>query len=309
MDARESKRLDRRQDGFGTRWFDPKGGRIEVLDLTPVLATAQLETSIRARVAYLGGQSPPSLAPVRRLERNAQTFSVVTATPVGVTLAELLAATEFGIVDISDHAAFTVAAGLVKAVADLHAQPGAPYHGSLGPAHVVAERDGKVALTGWAFADAMATLQKTREQLWKEFCLPMPPAADLPQFDQRADVMQMGCLVLALLLRRVLCGDEFPKDLAELVAKASAGELAVDSTDGALRTWLELALQTDARRSFANAVDAAAAFSAIDLSTDAPSGGRQTLDEAVRQLCGELPPRPLVAPIDSAADMFAGQSM
>jgi hypothetical protein len=305
----DSKRLDRRQDGFGTRWFDPRGGRIEVLDVTPVLATPQLETSIRARVAYLGGQNAPSLAPVRRLERNAQALSVVTATPVGVTLAELLAATEFGIVDLSDHAACTVAAAMVKTVADLHALSGAPYHGSLGAAHVVVQRDGTVVLTGWAFADAMATLQKTREQLWKEFCLPTPPAADLPQFDHRSDLMQMGCLVLSLLLRRIVCGDEFPGKLGDLIGQASAGELAAASTDESLRTWLGHALQLDARQSFGDAVEAGKAFSEIAFSEDPPSGARQTLDEAVRQLCGELPPRPFVPPSDSAADMFVSQNM
>jgi hypothetical protein len=308
MESRESKRLDRRQDGFGTRWFDPKGGRIEVLDVTPVLATPQLETSIRARVAYLGGQNPPSLAPVRRMERNAQALSVVTATPVGVPLAELLAATEFGIVDLSDHAAFAVAAALIKAVADLHALPGSPYHGSIGPAHVIVQRDGTVVLTGWAFADALATLEKTREQLWREFCLPMPASASLPTFDHRADVTQMGCLVLSLLMRRVVCGEEFPKKMVDLVGEASLGELALEPTDELLRLWLQHALQMDAKESFDDAVEAAVAFSEIKVSDEAPGGGRQTIDEAVRQLCGELPPRPLLPLGESANDMFAAQS-
>jgi hypothetical protein len=308
MDGRESKRLDRRQDGFGTRWFDPKGGRIEVLDVTPALATPQLETSIRARVAYLGGQNAPSLAPVRRLERNAQALSVVTATPVGVTLAELLASSEFGLVDLSDHAVMAVITGLVKAVGDLHALSGSPHHGSIGPAHVIVQRDGTVTLTGWAFSDALATLEKTREQLWREFGLPMPPAANLPQFDHRADVMQMGCLVISLLMRRVVCGEEFPRKLSDFVNEASAGQLAADSTDDALRGWLHHVLQLDPRKSFADAAEAARAFAEIAFSSEPPSGSRQTLDEAVRQLCGELPPRPF-APIGESAEAMFGQRM
>ena len=125
MERSDAKRLDRRQDGFGTRWFNPKGGRIEVLDVSPALSTTEHEQLIRSRMTEVAGHSLQALAPVRRVERNAQTLSVVTATPAGVPLAELLAAAEFGLIDLSDDAAFAVARSLVARVGSLHALPGA----------------------------------------------------------------------------------------------------------------------------------------------------------------------------------------
>lgn len=291
MERSDAKRLDRRQDGFGTRWFDPKGGRIEVLDVSPVLSTPENEQIIRNRMTEVAGHGLPALAPVRRVERNAQTLSVVTATPAGVPLAELLAAAEFGLVDLSDDAAFAVARSLVARVGALHALPGAPMHGALTAAHVIVQRDGTVVLTGWTFANALSSLERSRTQFWNEFGLVMPPSN---QVDQQSDVAQLGFLVLALLLRRVPCGRGVEVSLADLVEGASAGEVAVASTDEALRAWLSSALHLGGPP-FANAAEAGLVFAGISVDVERDGSARPSLDVVVRQMCGELPLPPIVA--------------
>lgn len=281
MERSDPKRLDRRLDGFGTRWFDPKGGRIEVLDLAPALSTPEMEQSIRARVAALPGPGVQALAPVRRVERNGATLSVVTATPVGVPLAELLAAAEFGLVDMSSDAAFAIASAMVSRLSDVHDRPGGMAHGALSPAHVIVQRDGGVTFTGWSLADALALLERSRPFLWNEFgLLPSPAGTGLP--GRRADVVQLGLLVLAVLLRRVPSGDDVPETLGSLIDDVAAG-----GADDQVRRWLRAALQL-ATPAFADAGDASRSWDDVLDAAGRPAG-RADVDVLVRQMCGELP--------------------
>jgi hypothetical protein len=252
--------LDRRLDGFGTRWFDPKGGRVEVLDLVPALSTPEAECAIRARMMRVADLTGTPLATARRLERLSTGLSVVTAVPIGVRLCDLLACFESGVTDLPQDALVELAGSIVHAVKAVHELPAAFSHGALSAAHVLISCDGRIVLLGAIFADALAALERSRAELWRDFGVAMAASAGPPRCDRRSDVTALGVLVLALLLRRALRPDEYPRHTSDVIEAAAAGDTSLGP---ALRGWLRRAVQLDERTAFATAVDAAKAFDEI----------------------------------------------
>ena len=279
-----------RDDGFGTRRLmeDPALGAIEVLDLIPLLATAEAEAAIRARVAQLEGFGAPLLAPVYRVERNGAALRLVSAAMDGVPLCEMLAALEFGTLTLSDEAALELASVTVRAVGALHDILGPLSHGSLNPAHVVFQRDGSVVLTDSVFGDALQSLELNREELWRRFSLAMPAAAAAPRFDRRADVTQLGSIVLAILMRRTLLAHEYPRSVGDLVMTASADSGTAPAGTPRMRMWLQQALQLQPRAVFTSASDAAQMFAEV-MANMRPQhrNGPAALQAAIRGLLGE----------------------
>lgn len=280
---------DTRRDGFGTRRVDndPQSGRIEVLDVAPALAAPVAEQAIRARASRFTDGKASMLTPVYRIARAGERLSIISAAPEGVTLADLLAALEFGTVALSDQALLELAGVTIRAVASMHQLPGAPVHGALSPAHVVLCREGGVLLTGALFGDALEALQRNREQLWREFGLALPPSASLPRFDQRADVTQLGALVLAILMRRTLTAAEYPRGIADLVTTATANVADSGTCSSGLRMWLQQTLQLHPKATLGSAADAARAFTDATGEVSGRRAGAQALQLVIRQLCGE----------------------
>ena len=301
---------DLRQDGYGTRRIeqDPRFGRVEVLDVSAALATPADEQAIRTRAGRFTDGKAPMLATIHRIARHGNTLSVTTAAPEGVTLEDVLGALEFGTVTMSDQSILELACTTVRAVGAMHELPGAPAHGALTPAHVLFCRAGGVLLTGALFGDALQALQHNREQLWREFAVALPPSASLPRFDQRADVAQLGALVLAMLLRRTLTSEEYPRGIAELVGVATANIDASAASPSALRMWLQHALQLHTKATFGSAVDAARAFVEMVPEVSGRRVGGQASQPAIRELCGDLPPArppaPPAAPAKPSARLF-----
>jgi len=279
-----------RQDGFGTRRIEeiPQTGRVETLVVSPALATPSSEQAIRARAAHLTRLGPGPVGRVIRIERKSSALSVVSLAPDGVTLSDVLAALEFGTLTLSDDEVLELAASVVRGAARMHEALGALAHGALTPAHVVLMRDGATTFTGAVFGDAIQALQRSREQVWREFGLALPASASVPRFDQRGDVTQLGALVLAIALRRSLRRDEFPRGVGDLVMTASiASTLDANST---LRMWLQDGLQLHGRVVFDSAVDAARAFERV-LPEDCGDGAEAlALRTAILQLCGARSP-------------------
>lgn len=272
-----------RQDGFGVRRFeqDPEAGRVEVLDLSPLLATAAAEQAIRARAARFAADSHAiMLAPAVRIRRAGVSLSVTTVAPDAVTLADFLSALEFGTIALPAEAVLTLAGDVVCAVAAMHDLTGAPAHGALCPEHVLLRRDGGVLLTGTLFGDALQLLQLNREQLWRTFGVALPPSASLPRFDQRTDVTELGALILAILLRRPLASAEYPRGIDDLVNAATA----TGACASALRNWLRHALLLHAKSMFASAADAARGFDEIVGQAESRRSGAHALYAAVRDV-------------------------
>jgi hypothetical protein len=276
-----------REDGFGARSiaFDPNHGRVERLDLTPGLATSASEQAIRARAAYLTNVEDCPLSRVIRVARKGDALSVFSVAPDGVQLSELLAALEFKTISLSGEELLELAASIVTALATMHERMPSLAHGALTPAHIVLQSDGSTVLTGAVYGDALQALQRNRENLWRDFGLALPTAANFPRFDQRGDVTQIGAVVLAITQRRSLRRDEYPKRTPEIALLASVSANA--ATDSKLRFWLQDALQLHGRVTFGSAVEAARAFREVLPSPTERTLEALALQAAIRQLCGE----------------------
>jgi hypothetical protein len=282
--------LEARQDGFGFRRFehDDNWGRVELLELSPPLSTPAAEQAIRARAARFINGRLSVVAPLYSIARAEDGVSIVSGAPEGVTLADVLAALEFGTIRMSDGVALELAGMAAQAVAAMH-ETGTFAHAALTPAHVLLRVDGTMLLTGAVFGDALQALRRNREQFWREFGVALPPLASLPRFDHRSDVTQLGALVLAILLRRSLTPDEYPRAVNELVNTA-VDRLHVGAVcGGALRQWLQQTFQLHAKSLFASAVDAERSYAAIVEHVSGRRGGAVTIRQTVREMLGHPP--------------------
>lgn len=248
-------------DGFGERALQQQAphGQVEVLQLAPELAAG--ESAIRARASRVADIDLAVFAAVRRVERDASGVRVISDAVDGIRLSGFLKHLESSGDILSDAAALELAGSVVRAVAGLHRLPGGLAHGALTPAHILIGAEGNVILTDGVYASALEMLQWNRERLWREFRLALPASASLPRFDQRADVAQMGAIVLAIAMRRPLRADEYPGAALDLVVSATADVNAPGASG--LRLWLQQALQLYPRATFASAVEAERDFADV----------------------------------------------
>ena len=289
--------VETRQDGFGVRRFeeDDNWGRVELVDLAPQLTTPAAEQAIRARAARFITGRVPVVAPLYSIARSENSVSIVSGAPDGVTLADLLAALEFGTVTLNDGPLLELAEMIAGAVSDMH-ESGTFAHAALTPAHVLLRSDGSVLLTGAVYGDALQGLQRNREQLWREFSVALPPSAGVPRFDHRTDVTQLGILVLSVLLRRTLALDEYPRGLIELVNTATERMSVGAAGISALRQWTQQALQLQARTVFSSAIDAERSFAATVEKVSGTRTGAVAIQQVIRQLSGYKEPEQDIAP-------------
>lgn len=248
------------RDGLG-RWQiepDSKHGAVEVRDVAPRLATAAAEQAIDLCARQMTGA--PACARILRLERSHAALRIVSEAASGVRLSDLLSLGDAGLVPIPDDIVFELAIAVIRAAGVLHEAGGGLAHGAISPAHVVLRPDGGVLLTDSVFGAAIESLHRNREQLWREFGLALPLTASVSRFDQRSDVTQLGATVLALLLRRPLRADEYPRHVPELVASLGP---RFDRRGPAVTRWLQQALQLNVRGSFASAFEAECGFAGI----------------------------------------------
>lgn len=250
-------------DGLGERWvlMQPHG-QLEVLALAPALAShAPAVPAIRARAERMADIHAPALAAVRRVERDAAGVRIVADKATGIRLSDFLATLETNGGVLTHTGMLELAASVVRAVAALHRLPSGLAHGAVTPAHIVLASDGSAVLTDSVFGAALESLEWNREKLWREFHVALPAAASLPRFDQRADVTQMGAVVLAIALRRPLRENEYPRSTADLVIEATSDLTAPAMS--ALRMWLQQTLQLHPRSAYPSAVEAERGFAEI----------------------------------------------
>ena len=270
-------------DGLGERWvlMQPPHGQVEVLALAPALALhAPAEPAIRARAERMADLHAPALAAVRRVERDAAGVRIVADKATGIRLSDFLAALESNGGVLTHAGMLELAANVVRAVAALHRLPCGLAHGAVTPAHIVLATDGSAVLTDSVFGGALESLEWNREKLWREFHVALPAAASLPRFDQRADVTQLGAVVLAIALRRRLRDDEYPRSTADLVNEATSDLDAPGMS--ALRMWLQQTLQLQARSAYPSAVEAERGFAEITSAVGPRRFGAKAASAVVR---------------------------
>ncbi len=280
--------------GLGTSWLtvDPQWGPVEVLDLMPALSTPASESAIRAAAAAQRqagiARDGGTVAVVHDVRRGPGTLSVVSAHGGGIRLLELLDALETGRLAFVDQTVLDLAGTIARAVGWLHDRPGAVAHGLIAPAHIMLGRDGDIVLTHAVFAEAVQALEWSRDRWWRQCGLALPPSASAPRFDQRADVVELGAVVLAVLLRRRLAPGEYGA-LPELVMEAAA---AYEPQGSGLRAWLQQALHLHPRATFASAVEASAQLSLVlaEGASGRPSLRFRTVIRGICRTSGSLCP-------------------
>ena len=252
------------RDGFGERRRIAAPSGSETLDVLclqgELTAVPSFEFSLRERVSRLASFRHPYFAQIRTVERltdPARTLALISNTVPGVRLSELLATAAQQNLVLGSDAALCLIRQLVTAMATFHEQaPDAP-HGALGPERIVVTPNARLVIVEHVLGAALEQLQFSEDRLWRELRVPVPRSAGLPVIDQRADVLQLGMVALALMVRRPLSDDDFHGIGDALVsARAMSDDGEVEALPAGLRPWLMSALQLDVRSAFATAMEA-----------------------------------------------------
>jgi hypothetical protein len=289
----ESAAIVRLDDGLGARRLETNasGGSVEVLHISPALAASgEFEAAIRARAERLSASAIEGIARVHRVERDGNALRVVAEQVEGLRLPDFLREAIKGNIPLAQPATLELAGRMLRVAAAFHHTTGMS-HGAITPSHVVITRSGGVVLTDCVFGSALESLQRNREQLWREFRLALPASASLPRFEQRADVAQLGATVLAVALGRPLRQSEYPRAINEAVFAATLGARHGESgtSASALRMWLQEALHLHPRASFASAADAQKAYDETLGRAASRRRGVEAFEHSVRRIFGDTP--------------------
>src|SRR5262245_51836341 len=259
------------RDALGERQIttDPAGASVEALCLRRELAAVpSFEFALRERVTRLAGFRHAYYGRVRGLERSgeyAQALTIMSDATPGIRLSALLDTAHEQRVPVDLDVALCLIRQLVPAVAILHESARDASHGALGPERLIVTPNGRLVIMEYVLGSALEQLLFTRERYWTELRVALPRVAGLPRFDHLADVTQIGVVGLALILGRTLRDDEYPMRIGEVLATAMASDAGGEKEPlpAALRSWLQRALQLDARNSFPSAIEARAEFERV----------------------------------------------
>jgi hypothetical protein len=248
-------------DGLGVRTVIAARGTelLELLRVRPEFVTVPaFEFALRERVGRLANFRHAYYARVRRVDRlDANGLGIVSEHPTGARLSHVLEIAERHSLDLDVNAALCLIRQLVPAIAMLHHNARDVAHGVLGPERILVTPQARIVVIDYVLGSAVEQLRLSRERLWRDLQIMVPPGAGHPRLDHRADVMQIGAVSLALILGRRL-GPDDPRSLSELLASATETTVLGDREpiSPPLRRWLARALQLDSRGSFESAEDA-----------------------------------------------------
>lgn len=253
------------RDAFGERRRIAAPSGSEALDVLclrgELTAVPSFEFSLRERVSRLSTFRHPYFAQVRTVERlndAARTLTLISNAKPGIRLSDLLVTAAKHGLALDIDAALCLIRQLVTAMATFHEQAPDVSHGILGPERILVTPQARVVIVEHVLGAAVEQLQFSEDRYWRELRVPCPRSAGLPVMDQRADVLQVGMVALALILRRLLNTDEFPSRIGDAVvtARAVPAEGDVQPLPSGLRPWLTSALQLDPRSIFNSAIEA-----------------------------------------------------
>jgi hypothetical protein len=249
-------------DGLGVRvrLAEKAGEELEVLRLTPeFVSVPAFEFALRERVGRLANFRHAYYARVRRVDRldNGSVLGIVSEHASGVRLSHVLAIAEHHKLDLDINAALCLLRQLVPAIAMLHQNAREVAHGALAAERILITPHARVVITDYVLGSAIDQLRLSRERLWRDLRIAVPPGAGTPRLDHRADVMQVGAVALSLVLGRRLGKDEL-RFLPDLVGGATENTALGDRApiSAALRQWLLRSLQADPRGSYESAAEA-----------------------------------------------------
>jgi serine/threonine protein kinase len=252
-------------DGLGERRqvVDPTGNEtIELLCLRNELAAVpSFEFALRERVSRLANFRHSSYGRVRSVDRLADretALAVVSDYTEGVRLSDMLVNAEERRLGLDINIALCLIRQLVPAVAMLHENARDAAHGAIGPERLIVTSDARLVIVEYVLGAALEQLHFSQERYWHQLRIPLPKAAGVPRFDQRADVTQIGVVALSLILGRSLRDDEYPSRIGDVVAStwAVSARGGFEPLPPGLRAWLGRTLQLDPRNAFESAIDA-----------------------------------------------------
>ena len=254
-------------DGLGERRqiVDPTGhDTLELLCLRDAIAAVpSFEFALRERVGRLAGFRHAYFGRVRSVERlneRDQTLALVSDHAPGIRLSELLTNVDARGLSLDINTALCLIRQLVPAIAALHENARDVSHGAIGPERLVVTPNARLVVVEHVMGAALEQLRFSQERYWMELRIALPRSAGQPRFDHRADVTQMGCVALSLILGRMLRDEEYPSRVGDVLAStwAVSARGGFEPLPPGLRSWLGRALQLDARSAFSTAAEAQA---------------------------------------------------
>jgi hypothetical protein len=257
-------------DGLGERHniLDPSGSEtLEVLCVRDELAAVpSFEFALRERVSRLATFRHSSFVRVRAVERLTDrhaTLAVVSDSTAGTRLSDLLVQAAERRVNLDINSALCLIRQLVPAIAALHEHARDIQgfaHAVIAPERLLVTPNGRLLVVEYVMGAALEQVRYTPERYWHDLRMAVPKTTNLPRFDQRVDVAQMGIVALSLVLGRLVRDDEYPARLGDVVAStwAISSRGGFEPLPPGLRGWLGRALQLEPRTAFATAAEARA---------------------------------------------------
>ena len=257
-------------DGLGERHniLDPSGSEtLEVLCVRDELAAVpSFEFALRERVSRLATFRHSSFVRVRAVERLTDrhaTLAVVSDAVTGTRLSDLLVLAADRRVNLDINSALCLIRQLVPAVAALHEHARDIQgfaHAAIAPERLLVTPNGRLLVVEYVMGAALEQVRFTPERYWHDLRLAVPKTTNLPRFDQRVDVAQMGIVALSLVLGRLIREEEYPARVGDVVAStwAISARGGFEPLPPGLRGWLGRALQLEPRTAFATAAEARA---------------------------------------------------
>ena len=189
-------------DGLGERVVAADGATgelLQILRIRPALtAVPSFEFALRERAARLANFRHAYYARVRRIDRvqiPGPGLSIVSDHVEGTRLSDILRVAHERNLQLDINAALCLIRQLVPAVALLHENAREVAHGLIAPERVVVTPHARLVIVEHVMSAAVEQLQFSRDRLWQEFRISMPPSAGLPRFDHRADVTGIGMVL------------------------------------------------------------------------------------------------------------------
>ena len=254
------------QDGFGTRTLriDPDSGDpVEVLSFADSLAgVPAFAAATGERVARLARVRHMMYARVRKIERPAEGALLLYSDHVpGWRLSDVLTFVERERWRLDISTVLALLRQLLPAVALFSRHQRDATIGTLGPERLILTPQGRLVVAEYVLAPGLERIQYSRERLWRELRVAMPPTASPSKIPPSADVVGIGIVALSLLLGRLLRDNEYLLSLGEL--SDTLTETHGDATkrlSTTFRTWISRALQLDVQSSFRTTQEAQVAF-------------------------------------------------
>ena len=257
-------------DGLGERHhiLDPSGSEtLEVLCVRDELAAVpSFEFALRERVSRLATFRHSSCVRVRAVERLTDrhaTLAVVSDSVPGIRLSDLLAQAAERRVNLDINAALCLIRQLVPAITALHEHARDIQgfaHAAIAPERLLVTPNGRLLVVEYVMGAALEQVRYSPDRYWHDLRIAVPKTTNLPRFDQRVDVAQMGIVALSLILGRLVRDEEYPARVGDVVAStwAISARGGFEPLPPGLRGWLGRALQLEPRTAFATAAEARA---------------------------------------------------